>query len=134
MEVYIKNNVSLHEYQMHKYIYELEIVNVPKIVAYDFERNILVMEKIKNMSLSDFYGENSENIISELFTKIRSIIKKLLENNIEYPDITGYNFIESDNKIWIIDFEHSSVITRKEIDPFVIKFVNGLNEWNPYFK
>ena len=81
MEVYIKNNVSLHEYQMHKYIYELEIVNVPKIVAYDFERKILVMEKIKNMSLSDFYGENSENIISELFTKIRSIIKKLLEHN-----------------------------------------------------
>jgi len=134
MEVYIKNNVSLHEYQMHKYIYELEIVNVPKIVAYDFERKILVMEKIKNMSISDFYGEDSKNINSEIFIKVRSIINKLLESNIEYPDITGYNFIECEDKMWIIDFEHSSVITRKKIDPFITKFCNGLNEWNPNFK
>jgi tRNA A-37 threonylcarbamoyl transferase component Bud32 len=134
MEVYIKNNVSLHEYQMHKYIYELEIVNVPKIVAYDFERKVLVMEKIKNISISDFYGENSENINPEIFIKVRSIINKLLESNIEYPDITGYNFIECNDKIWIIDFEHSSVITIKKIDPFITKFINGLNKWNPNFK
>ena len=134
MGVYIKNNVSLYEYQMHKHIYELDIVNVPKIIAYDFERKVLVMDKIKNMSISDFYGENPGNINSKLFTKIRSIIEKLLENNIEYPDITGYNFIELNNQVWIIDFEHSSIITKKEINPFIIKFINGSNEWNPYFR
>jgi tRNA A-37 threonylcarbamoyl transferase component Bud32 len=58
----------------------------------------------------------------------------LAENNIEYPDITGYNFIEHDNKIWIIDFEHSSFINKTMKDPFVNKFIGGSNKWNPEFK
>jgi tRNA A-37 threonylcarbamoyl transferase component Bud32 len=132
MEVYIKLNVSPHEYYMHKYVYELGIVNIPKIIAYDHERHVLVIEKIKNMCISDWYGAESNKIAPELFDKIRDIIKKLADNNIEYSDITGYNFIEYNNQIWIIDFEHSKVITDK-LDTFVINFINGLNEWNPQY-
>lgn len=132
MEVYIKSNVSPHEYYMHKYVYELGIVNIPKIIAYDHERRVLVIEKIKNMCISDWYGAESNRIAPELFDKIRDIIKKLADNNIEYSDITGYNFIEYNNQIWIIDFEHSKVITSK-LNKFVINFINGLNEWNPEY-
>jgi tRNA A-37 threonylcarbamoyl transferase component Bud32 len=132
MEVYIKSNVSPHEYYMHKYVYELGIVNIPKIIAYDHERRVLVIEKIKNMCISDWYGAESNKIAPELFDKIRDIIKKLADNNIEYSDITGYNFIEYNNQIWIIDFEHSKVITGK-LNKFVINFINGLNEWNPEY-
>ena len=66
------------------------------------------MQKIHNMCLSDFYGEAATNISNELFNKIREIIQLLYDNCIEYPDITGYNFIEKYNKLWIIYFEQAS--------------------------
>ena len=132
--LYIKQNVKEHEYKMHKLVYELKIVNTPKIISYDKNTKTMVMEKIDNMNLSDMYGED-DNIIDEYyFDEIRTIIKKLAENSIEYPDITGYNFIEHDNKIWIIDFEHSSIFKKTMKDPFVNKFIAGLNKWNPEFK
>lgn len=132
-DIYLKDNVTLHEYAMHKYIQELEVFNVPKIIAYDIDRKIMIMEKINPLNISDFYGEKSENVPEKIFNEIRNIIKKLVKCNIEYPDITGYNFIEWDNKIWIIDFEHTRTITGK-LNDFVSKFINGLNEWNPDFK
>ena len=135
---YIKKNVSLHEYQMQKYVYDLHIVNVPEIIGYDKDKQILTMININKLNVSDMYGENPEDIDEYLFEEIRKIIKKLAEYNIEYPDITGYNFIEKispegEAQIWIIDFEHSRLcktITNK----FVKKFIDGLNKWNPYFR
>ncbi len=132
--LYIKQNVKEHEYKMHKLVYELKIVNTPKIISYDKKTKTMVMEKIDNMNLSDMYGEDDNMIDEYYFDEIRTIIKKLAENNIEYPDITGYNFIEHDNKIWIIDFEHSSIFKKLMKDPFVNKFIAGLNKWNPEFK
>ena len=131
--VFSKKNVSSHEYQMQKYIYDLNILNVPKIINYDSNNKILEMEKINNFNISDMYGENSENVPISIFSEIRNIINILYQNGITYPDITGYNFIENDNKIWIIDFEHSYFTNNDNDDKFVNEFINGLNEWNPYF-
>ena len=131
--IFSKNNVSNHEYQMHKYIYELNLINVPKIIDYDANSQILKMDKINNYNISDMYGEGSENVPESIFSEIRSIINILYQNGITYPDITGYNFIENENKIWIIDFEHSYFTNKDNCDNFVSKFINGLNEWNPYF-
>jgi len=132
---FIKRNVSVKEYEMYKQVSDLDIVNIPKIIAYDNERKVLVMEKINNISISDFYGDKIKNISDELFNKIREIIKTLWNNNIVYPDITGYNFIEFDNKIWIIDFEHSN-FKHLLTDKFVERIVNDSNykKWNPRFK
>ena len=130
--VYTKNNVSIHEYEMHKYIYDLNLLNIPKIISYDADNKVLKMEKINNYNISDMYGESSENVPISIFSEIRDIINILYNNNIIYPDITGYNFIESDGKMWIIDFEHSYFI-KNNIDNFVLKFINGLNQWNPQF-
>lgn len=132
--VFTKENVSKHEYQMQKYVYELNIVNVPKIISYDEDNMILKMEKINNYNISDMYGESSENIPDSIFLEIRNIVKILYNNNVIYPDITGYNFIENDNKIWIIDFEHSYIINNDNVDNFVSKFINGFNQWNPQFQ
>jgi len=131
---FIKRGVSLKEYEMHKHVSELGIVNTPQIIAYNREINTMVMERIDNMCVSDYYGDREKDISDELFSKIREIIKTLWDNNIVYPDITGYNFIEYDNKIWIIDFEHSNfkpLLT----DAFVERFVNDAkyNKWNPIF-
>ena len=133
-KVYIKQNVKEHEYKMHKHVYDLNIVNTPKIISYDKKTQVMVMEKIDNMNLSDMFGEEDYMVDEYYFDEIRTIIKTLYENNIEYPDITGYNFIEFDKKIWIIDFEHSSIIKKMMKDPFVSKFIGGSNKWNPEFK
>ena len=133
---YIKHNVLEHEYAMHKHIYHLGIVNTPKIIAYDRETKVMVMEKINFMNLSDFYGEDAKNISSELFAKIKAIIKTLYINNIVYPDITGYNFVEYDDKIWILDFEHADFRPHLH-DAFVEQFIADKplkQKWNPQFK
>ena len=136
--VYIKKNVEIHEYIMHKYIYELNILNVPKIISYDYHNKILTMKKIDNISISDYYGEEIIQVPIITINKIRNIIKKLLDNNIVYPDITGYNFIEYSDKLWIIDFEHANFIDKINLKnnnyEFIINFINGLNSWNPEFK
>ena len=127
---YIKENVSLQEYEMQTYVYNSGIVNVPKIIDYDIETKQMKMVRVGVMNISDFYGEKSEDISVDLFERIRNIIMTLYENN-----ITGYNFIESDDKIWIIDFEHASHIFPTQItkNTFVEKFLNGFNGWNPEF-
>ena len=134
VSVYIKQNVEEHEYTMHNHVYNLNIVNTPKIISYDKKTKTMVMEKKDSLNLSDMHGENASDLDEYYFDEIRTIIKTLAEHNIEYPDITGYNFIEYEGKIWIIDFEHSSIFKKKMKDPFVDKFINGLNKWNPIFR
>ena len=130
METFIKQNVFPHEYRVYKYVQECAIVNTPKIISYDSERYILTMEQIPGMNLSDMFGEKASDIDPDLFEEIRWIITTLKNNNIEYPDITGYNFIRSDadGKLYIIDFEHAYVT-----DPFIDRFIKGENAWNPEY-
>ena len=132
---YIKHDVKENEYIMHNYIYNLNLLNVPKIINYDKENKIMTMEKIDGMNVSDMYGEKADNVPDEIFEIIVNIIKTLKKQDIEYPDITGYNFIEDKNiygKIWIIDFEHSKInknITNQHIN----SICNYVKKWNPEF-
>ena len=134
IKTYTKINVKEHEYKMHKHVYDLNIVNTPKIVSYDKKTKVMIMEKIDGLNLSDMHGENARDLDEYYFDEIRTIIKTLADNKVEYPDITGYNFIEYNKQIWIIDFEHSSIFEKKMKDPFVNKFISGANKWNPRFK
>ncbi len=136
MTYFIKNNVNEHEFKMHNYIYSLGVFNVPKIINYDKKNKTLTMEKINGMNISDMFGENSENVPDAIFSNVNTIIRNLKILNIEYPDITGYNFIIDNNdndKIWIIDFEHSKI--NNEINnQFILDICNGEKKWNPDFK
>ena len=135
-DYFTKLNVDLHEYNMHNYIVHLNILNVPKIINYDSKTKIIQMEKISGMSVADFYGESFESVPNSIISQIRKIIQILKLNNIIYPDITGYNFIlDSDNNIWIIDFEHAKFgFVQSQSDNFVDSFIEGTNGWNPEFK
>ena len=130
---YIKHNVSLHEYKMHKHVYDLGIVNIPEIINYNEYTKELTLRKIDNMNISDCYGDMPRKVGRDLLDNIREIIKTLYDNNIIYPDITGYNFIEYENKLWIIDFEHAYFKTKQK-NLFVERFLKGSNRWNPLFK
>ena len=129
---YTKENVSLNEYTIHKYVYDLGIVNIPKVVSYDKKTKQMKMIRVGIMNVSDFYGADAKDISEELFDKIRSVIQTLYDHNILYIDITGYNFIECGDKLWIIDFEHAKYNAKRK-NKFVEKFLAGANEWNPEF-
>lgn len=133
---YVKQNVKYKEYFMQKYVYNLDIVNVPEIIQYNEDSKIMVMKKVGKGNLSNNYGEDATDVPNKLFEQVIRTIRILVLNNIEYPDITGYNFIEdNDGKVWIIDFEHSSIMTSANVDNIHIrKICNGYSEWNPDFK
>jgi tRNA A-37 threonylcarbamoyl transferase component Bud32 len=134
---FTKNNVEEKEYKVHKLIYNLKIVNVPKIYSYDKKNKIMVMQKIFGMNISDEYGEDAKNVPPEIFKRAQEIIKKLYCYDIAYPDITGYNFMLYNDKMYIIDFERCYFFSNKgtkKLDPFIKEFINGLCEWNPDYK
>ena len=124
----------MHEYVLHKFVYDLNIVNVPKIIRYNLKQKKMTLEHIGNDNISNVYGDDPSQIPDYLFIKIREIIMKLYENGILYQDITGYNIIEHKNngKVYIIDFEHACYVDENKND-FVTKFLNGYNGWNPDF-
>ena len=130
---YYKQNVSLQEYKLHAHVYDLGIVNIPKIVEYNKNTKVMKLVRVGISNISNYYGESPENIGDELFSKIRKIIQSLYDHNIEYIDITGYNFIENANKIWIIDFKHAKYNPHNK-NEFVNKFLEGNNVWNPEFR
>jgi len=134
--VYVKKNVSHKEYFMQKYVYQLNIVNVPEIIEYDDKGMIMIMKKVDNNNLSHNYGDKATDIPDELFDQVVKIVRKLVLHKVEYPDLTGYNFIEdSDGKVWIIDFEHSSLMSSNQIDNIHIQNIcNGDKVWNPDFQ
>lgn len=128
--VSVKYNVSLHEYHMHRYIQELEVFNVPKIIAYDIERKVLVTENIGNdyVNKNDHIENTNTDDVKTVFDEIRKIIKNLVMYNIEYPDIIETNFIFYNDKLWITNFEKARTITGR-LNGFVSKFIDGLNEF-----
>lgn len=93
-----------------------------------------VMEDINAPCLADVYGENAADLPNWIWKSIVRILKNLYEyEGIEYVDITPYNFIEKDGKVWIIDFGHAYYARPKNW------FLRGLlNEeekgWNPDFR
>ena len=93
------------------------------------------MKKAGKHNLSYIYGDKASDIPDELFNQVVKIVRNLVLHNIEYPDLTGYNFIEDSNgKIWIIDFEHSCIMTSKQITNIHIQNIcNGYKNWNPEF-
>ena len=134
---FIKYDVTYNEYQIQDLIYKKHIIKVPKVI--DFKQTEgrygnLIMEKIPQMNISDMYGDSLKHIPNYLVEECRNIISILYKNHIEYPDITGYNFIEHKNKVWLVDFEHAKVnYDYNTYDPFILEFIEGSNMWNPYY-
>ena len=134
---YEKQNVSLREWKMHQFVYDLNIVNVPKIISYNKTTRVMRTAYLGDCSISSLYGEEPTDVPEDTFDTIREIIKKLYIHGITYPDITGYNFLETTDRTWIIDFEHARYVPThkaKRYDKFIDKFMDGHNGWNPRFR
>ena len=74
-------------------------------VTYELDHAVIQMEDLQEMCLADKYGEEFSNLSPQIILQIRLILDTLFENEgIEYIDITPYNFIEYNGKVWVIDF------------------------------
>lgn len=133
---YIKQDVVDIEYFMHKYVYSLGIVNMPEVVHYCSATRTMVMRRITGDTLSNRYGEDATSVPDEAFYQVIQIVRSLVLGGIQYPDLTGYNFIEDDEGVvWIIDFEHSRLMLGKErvSDP-MSTICNAQKVWNEDFR
>ena len=111
---------------------------VPKIIntSFEEERCVIEMEYLESKNLADIYGENIEEVPEHVWNSIRIILKILLEEEgIEYVDITPYNFMEKDGKVYVIDFGHAYYTDLVDVNPFLNDVLyNDLKSWNPDFK
>lgn len=151
--LFMKENVSLREYKIYKYLDNMCVLFIPKLYRYDKNTKILTTQRIHGMSVADFYGEDFECVPAKIIAQIRGMIRILYNIGIVYPDITGYNFlVDKEENVWIIDFEHCFYInhlliidenTLDDVDDipdkeeniqFVYDFSHKkVNGWNPYF-
>ena len=101
---------------------------------------VLCMERIQSPCLAEKYGDEESKIPKPLWKQIYNILVTLFEREgIEYIDITPYNFIEHEGKVYIIDFGHAFYTPKenggKPTNWFLRKFlVNEECGWNPDFR
>ena len=92
------------------------------------------MEDLASPCLADKYGDKIDDIPQIIWDEIVRILVVLYEvEGIEYIDITPYNFIECNGKVWIIDFGHA-YYTKKPMNWFLRDLLDTHEKgWNPDF-
>jgi len=108
----------------------------PRILKTEEEDDVIriYMEDIEDEPLVTSYGEDPDDIPEWIWKEIRRMVAFLYEEEgIEYRDITPYNFIEKDNRIYMIDFGDAKY-REGETDWFLVEFLEGENSWNPDYK
>ena len=77
---YIKKDVTHHEYEMHKYIYEISIptLNVPKIVNYNkvSKEFMSLFPSIDNNTTTTFYEMRSNGKVFQLLKYSSKLVKE----------------------------------------------------------
>jgi RIO-like serine/threonine protein kinase len=109
----------------------------PNVIDTD-NMTYIAMEDLKAMNIADVYGDKIEDMPELIRREIWNILWFLYSCcNIEYVDVTPYNFVEKDGKIWIVDFGHAKKIKRGHIDPWLHGVLSDdrqmIYEWNAEF-
>lgn len=133
----IENEINIQKLLGSKYDFVPKIISVQKANGY----YLIEMENINEKCIGDKYGEEPDDIPKKYLIQMKNIIKKIFnEDKIEYIDITPYNFIESNGKIYLIDFEHAYITTSNNEKPnnwFLREILEDPSEtikFNPDFK
>ena len=96
------------------------------------------MDKINGETLFKKYSDEALDIPYDIWKQIRHIISTLFyEEGIEYIDISPYNFIVKNNKVYIIDFGHAYWCNQDcKINNWFLKefLMNEINDFNADFK
>jgi len=105
----------------------------PAVLKTD-NKTFIEMELIGDMALAYKYGYDVDELPNTVRQQVYDLVYTLYQHGIQYVDITPYNFIEHDGKVWIIDFGHAS--NRKRLAPYLRRLFNEgyLHEWNADFR
>jgi tRNA A-37 threonylcarbamoyl transferase component Bud32 len=135
--MFIKDVSNRSEKQIHN---EVELQTrafrkglAPRVISSDY-KTYIEMEKIPEMCVADKYGENIKNIPKTVISDIYKIIRTLYHDcDIEYVDVTPYNFIECDGRVWVIDFGDAIPVLKNW---YLQELFDNecILEWNPDFK
>ena len=104
----------------------------PKIIGTDY-KTYIDMEDLEEMCIADMYGESIDCMPYLIKKGIYHILERLyLECDIEYIDVTPYNFIETSDQLWIIDFGDAIEIKK---DSYLKEMFSSrkLLKWNSEF-
>jgi len=86
-------------------------------------------------TVPNIYGEDFCKVPEDAREAIYDILRELwLRERIEYVDVTGYNFVQTDERMRIIDFGHAAV--RDELSNYFMRETfdeGGLVSWNADF-
>ena len=98
-------------------------------------KTAIVMEHLNAPCLAEVYGDDPEDVPQWIRDDILDILYTLYTiGEIEYIDVTPYNFVERDGVVWIIDFGHARRRT-PNIDPYLDEVFATweITKWNPDF-
>jgi tRNA A-37 threonylcarbamoyl transferase component Bud32 len=101
-----------------------------------FNTDSITMEHLDEMCIADKYGEQIRMIPKWIREEIVEILWSLYnELGIHYVDVTPYNFVEKDGRVWILDFGHARENV-DVLDPYLERLFDTwkLSRWNPRFK
>lgn len=127
----LRKECSANEIRLQKLASEMGLA--PPIIETDNE-TYMIMEKIPFMNVADMYGTTIRTLPHFVRHRIIDILRKLYDAGIQYVDITPYNFIETKERMWIIDFGDAFDDPRP-IHPHLKQiFETGRLRWNPDFK
>jgi tRNA A-37 threonylcarbamoyl transferase component Bud32 len=100
-------------------------------------KKTIVSEHLDEMCLADKYGKDMDDLPDWVRREIVEILWKLYkECDIEYIDITPFNFIEKEGTVWVIDFGHArSVTPDTKLEPYLLELFDTweLKCWNKDF-
>ena len=105
-------------------------------VVFRTNAKTICMHNLDEMCIADKYGEQIRMIPLWVRDQIVEILWSLYSDyGIQYIDVTPYNFIEKDGRVWIIDFGHAREII-EPLDPYLARIFDTwkLSRWNPRFK
>lgn len=143
MSTFRKSPVSLNEVRL-QYQAQLKCSGLSPTIR-DFGENDdgtlwMTMDEITSKCIAEKYGEDARDVPDWIWNEIHHIIRKLYyAGQMEYIDITPYNFIEHNGSVWCIDYGHAT--HRSEgIDAvknwFLAEFLEdgSMRKWNPDFR
>lgn len=136
--LFAKGGLTKRETDIHRVAASLGVAPALHVVLPDRQvssappRCIAVMQRIRGVSVADFYGD--QPIPQHVWNQIHVILQKLWNNGIEYVDITPYNFmLDIDTGcVWVVDFGHAR---RVRMNWFLQEVLNErqCHTWTPDF-
>jgi tRNA A-37 threonylcarbamoyl transferase component Bud32 len=127
----LRKECSPNEIRLQKIAAEMGLA--PPIIETDDE-TYMIMEKIPFMNVADTYGTTIRVLPHFVRQRIIDILRKLYDAGIQYVDITPYNFIETNDRMWVIDFGDAFDDPRPIHHHLKQIFETGRLRWNPDFK